>query len=176
MKTTTMNKPVITLKNIKHFAAGSQETHCYTATIYVDGERFATVENNGHGGCDNVHPITGGYESVSELETRIKATYPRIESEFFPGGLEPDLEIICGDLVNDHLFRKDFKNAMRKVSFTIPGKTGIYQLPAKIKPTAQQLASIKEAAKHPRSKWKDHVILNSLPEEQALALYKKHSV
>jgi hypothetical protein len=40
------------LKNIKYFASGSQETPCYTATVYVDGKKAIYVDNDGHGGCD----------------------------------------------------------------------------------------------------------------------------
>jgi hypothetical protein len=41
---------MITLKNLKHFAAGSQETYCFTATVYLDGKKVGTAENDGHGG------------------------------------------------------------------------------------------------------------------------------
>ena len=40
----------LTLKNLKHFAAGSQETYCFTATVYLDGKKVGTAENDGHGG------------------------------------------------------------------------------------------------------------------------------
>lgn len=45
----------ITLKNIKHSGFASRETHCFQASIYVDGKRSGTVENNGHGGCNDEH-------------------------------------------------------------------------------------------------------------------------
>ena len=45
------------LKNVKHAAFASQETHCFEATLYVDGKRFATVSNEGHGGCNYEYPI-----------------------------------------------------------------------------------------------------------------------
>ena len=41
---------MISLKNLKHFAAGSQETYCFTATVYLNGKRVGTAENDGHGG------------------------------------------------------------------------------------------------------------------------------
>ena len=166
----TITKPVITLKNIKHFEAGSQETHCYTATIYVDGKRFATVENNGHGGCDNVHPINGGWDAIKELEERIKETYPRIELEYFEDGLEPSLEIICGDLVNDFLLKKEFKKVMRRISYIKPNERGIYQLPAKYKPTPEMIAQVKEKAP-----WaKGVTFLADLSESEAMEAFKKN--
>ena len=46
------------LKNIKHTAWASQETHCYQASLYVDGKPVAIVSNDGHGGADRdyAHP------------------------------------------------------------------------------------------------------------------------
>jgi hypothetical protein len=43
------------VKGIKHFAAGSQETECFTATVYERGKRVGYTENDGHGGCNNTH-------------------------------------------------------------------------------------------------------------------------
>lgn len=41
----------ITLKNVKVIKSMSRETLCYTATIYVDGFKAGTCENDGSGGC-----------------------------------------------------------------------------------------------------------------------------
>jgi len=40
--------PVIELRGIKRTAWASEETHCYQATLYVDGEKWGTVSNQGH--------------------------------------------------------------------------------------------------------------------------------
>ena len=45
----------ITLKNIKHSEFASHETHCFEASIYIDGKRRATVSNCGQGGCNDEH-------------------------------------------------------------------------------------------------------------------------
>lgn len=165
-----MTKPVISLKNIKHFEEGSQETNCYTATIWVDGKRFATVSNSGHGGCDDVHPVNGGRDAVKELEARIASTYPRIESKYLEGGLESSLEIICGDLVNEFLTKKEFKKVMRRVSYVKPNEKGIYQLPSKYKPTPQIIAQVKMKAP-----WaKDVTFLADLEESEAMKVFKNN--
>lgn len=168
---TIQAKPVISLRNIKYFAAGSHETHCYTATIYVDGKKFATVENDGHGGCDNVRHIAGNWAAVAELEERIKNTYPRIESEYFEHGLERSLEIICGELVSQFLLKKEFQKLMRRVCWVEPGKSGIFQLPAKYKPTAKFISQLKEQAE-----WaKEVTFLIDLPAHEAMELFRKNS-
>jgi hypothetical protein len=66
-------KPNIELKNIRVLTSMSQETHCYEATLWVDGERWGTVGNAGHGGCDDVHLEKG--RDLQALEARIKATF-----------------------------------------------------------------------------------------------------
>lgn len=176
MKTTNTIKknnairPKITLKSIKHHAGLSEETHAYTATIYVDGSRFASVRNAGHGGSDEVHPLTGGYPAIDELENRIKATYPKKVSKYFPEGLEESLESICCNLVNEFLRNREFKKLMRRICYIKAGEEGIYSLPAKYKPTPEMLAEV--------ASWewaKEGVtFLNTLPEDEALAIVLKN--
>ena len=40
----------LTLKGIKYFAAGSQETNCFVAAIYKGAEKIGDANNDGHGG------------------------------------------------------------------------------------------------------------------------------
>lgn len=40
----------IVLKNVKNHADMSEETNCFSATIYVDGKKVGTVKNDGRGG------------------------------------------------------------------------------------------------------------------------------
>lgn len=161
-------KPAITLKNIKHSEFASEETHCYQATIYVDGKKFATVSNDGCGGPDNVEPFSKNWKDLQSLEERIAATYPKWGSKY--GGednMKMTLDILCGDLVNDWLRRKDFKKAMRRVSYIKQGVEGVYQCPAKFKPSSDMIAAIKEKAA-----WaKGCTFLNELPEAEAMSLY-----
>lgn len=165
-----MEKPIIELKNIKHFAAMSQETYCYTATLYVDGKKFGTVGNEGHGGCDTVHPVSGGFQAAKELEERIKATYPREESEYIEGGLEPSLEGICCDLVSEFLEKKLFKSMMRRVCYIQNGEKAIRQMPSHFKPTPETIALIKAKAE-----WaKDVTFLADLSEEEAFSRFKEY--
>jgi hypothetical protein len=43
------------LKNLKIHKDMSEETLCFSATLYVDGKKAANVQNNGHGGCHRYH-------------------------------------------------------------------------------------------------------------------------
>ena len=46
----TNNTPKIELKNLKTAEFASEETHCFEATVYLDGKRFCIASNQGHGG------------------------------------------------------------------------------------------------------------------------------
>ena len=43
------------VKNISHYARGSEETPCYNATVYINGKKAVEVSNDGHGGSDRQH-------------------------------------------------------------------------------------------------------------------------
>lgn len=42
----------LTVKNYKLCEWASEETDCYTASLYLNGKRIGTAKNDGHGGCD----------------------------------------------------------------------------------------------------------------------------
>jgi hypothetical protein len=60
---------LIELKNVKYAAFASQETNCFSASIYIDGHKRGTVENSGHGGCDNIRPWQLGQEIEAYAKT-----------------------------------------------------------------------------------------------------------
>ena len=45
----------IAIKNLKIVQALSEETLCFTATLWLDGAKAATVTNRGHGGPNDYH-------------------------------------------------------------------------------------------------------------------------
>ena len=164
-----MKKPNIELKNIKHFAAQSEETHCFTATLYVDGQKFALIGNHGHGGPDNIDLVKGKtWEDFKALEKRIAATFPKWGSEF---GGEDDhdcsLEILCGELINDFLEEKQFRRLLKKPTYiNSEGHIMQFKAPPKGVPMAKMIDAIK--AKRPEIS-----LLNEMPEAEAFALLKK---
>jgi hypothetical protein len=161
--TAAVTKPVIELKNIKHMPSLSEETDAYSATIYVDGKKFAEVSNHGHGGSDDYHSIDGGWDGLKALNDRIKATFPMITSKHFKDGLEPDLELICGDLLGDWMSAKHWK---RKLTSSVLGIDEGKVWAWKAKPTPEMIKVIKE--KNPKAH-----ILNELPQLEALKLIRE---
>ena len=157
-------KPKIELKNIKHSAWASHETHCYQATLYVDGVKWGTVSNQGHGGCDNFYGEQRCEEDIEELNQRIKETYEPYEYEGYT--LKKNLEMVCGDLVNQWLRDRDFSKAMKaNVLFTKPDTQGIWQLAVK-KPLTFEVMLAKAKAQHPQ-----YTYLADLPVDEAKAIY-----
>lgn len=63
MKTKT--EPKIELKGLKVAEFASEETTCHEATVWIDGVRFCTVSNQGHGGPDEFSALRprGGWKT-----------------------------------------------------------------------------------------------------------------
>ena len=157
-------KPVIELKNIKHTAWMSEETHCYQATLYVDGVKWGTVSNQGHGGCDDFYSETKSDDDLRALNTQIKETYAPYEYEGMT--LKQNLEMVCGNLVNQWLRDKDFNRAMKsKVLFTKPDTQGVWQLGFKKPKTLWMMTDVMKA------KYPQYTYLADLPVDQAKEIY-----
>ena len=97
----------IELKNFKHSEFASHETHCYEATIWIDGKRSFLAQNDGQGGSDHYYPLINSTAACTEFNAvmaRIEAhcnSLPKYGSEF--GGeddMPMNLEILIGDLIN----------------------------------------------------------------------------
>jgi len=90
----------------------SQETVCFSATLYVDGERAGTIQNDGWGGGNMYHPVKAGdHKLIDAAHDRAKF----IESEF------GDLDICIDALLRDEATRKWLKrNSKTKTLFTLP--------------------------------------------------------
>jgi hypothetical protein len=145
----------------------SQETHCFEATIYVDGKRFCQVSNDGHGGCDNYHAIksTDGsvYNGVKAINKKL-AVGPRLDSKWSDEGLENNLEIVVCNLVNKWLQDKEIKTVLRRISYIKNG--GLYQIQAKHKPTPHNIEALMTA-----SWWKpEYVMVSGKSVEEARAV------
>lgn len=49
----------IEIRNLQVNNALSDETNCFSATVYIDGKPAFLTGNRGHGGCDDTHPVQG---------------------------------------------------------------------------------------------------------------------
>ena len=159
----------IELKNIKHSEFASQETNCYQATIYIDGKRVGTVENAGHGGCDNVYP----YQVAQQIDAYAK-TLPKTVCSFIdpetgkPAEMEQDHETIFGDILTSWLMSKDLKRLMSKRIVFVKEDGNVYETKAL---KADQLKLNLNQSRLPEM-LKAKTILNLLPFDQALTIYR----
>ena len=160
----------IELKNIKYAEFASHETSCYEATIYIDGKKVGTVDNDGQGGTDNVQP----WEVAQQIDA-YAATLPKIVCSFDdpatgkPAEMAHNHETIFGELLTDWLHAKDLKRAMAKrILFT--GADGKIRETVSLK--ADQL-QLQLARNNLREALKATDILNLMPFDQALKTYKQ---
>lgn len=165
------DKPKIELKTIKYAAFASQETSCYSATLFVDGEKWGTVGNDGHGGADYFHGVAGrNYGHLAILNKRIAETYPKVELGQDLGEIDPTLETVCGDLLITHLAAKDLARAFKtKLVYTRSDQDGVWETPLK---QNGRLFTHEVVAAGLRPRVPDLVSLNALPFEEALTIYR----
>ena len=151
------------LKNIKHTAWASEETHCYQASLYVDGKPVAIASNAGHGGPDDYydHPKFVGKRSawcdkmqeVHEYFASLPKTNP---CDIFPDGMEQSLEFWCADQVNDWLSARELKKKLKAgFLFQFADKVGVFG--HKTRPSRAHKATI----------------LNDMPFADALVIWKE---
>lgn len=161
----------IELRNIKHAAFASEETLCYSATLYADGVKLGEVSNDGHGGCDMFHPAPGkSWADYNAADARVKAEHPPLDMTAY-GMAEPmaqSLECLCATIVEQEQERKRLAR-MLKASLlffkTPPTGEGAALYSIKLKGHPASAAALVVKRGNP-----DAVILNGMPEAEALAL------
>ena len=107
MNTTNDTKSRVELRNVKHSALASQETEFFTATVYIDGQKAGTVQNDGQGGSNLYHPW-----AVQDRLEEIAKTMPDLEP-INGVTLRPDADTLIGDILNAYLDAKRFNRLMK---------------------------------------------------------------
>lgn len=154
----------LALRNIKEMTKMSEETPCYTATLWLDGRYVADVSNHGHGGPDMVRWTMRD----SEVEKTIAdyfASLPPLPSQ---DGIElqPDLELWCHEQVNDAGILRSLKGTLKRkvVGITLDGR----ELHFKVAPAAlTDEVRARIAAAHPGI-----IVLNGMSDAVMLAAVK----
>ena len=160
------------LKNIKHTAWASEETHCYQASLYVDGKPVAIVSNDGHGGADRdyAHPkFKGEYRAkMAEVHEYFDGlppspfSYEGADGVMIHDSLPQTLEGWCCDAVNDWLAARELRRMMRtQILFQKEGEEEAGVFGTKYYPP-----------KTDGNFWRGRRILNDMPFDEALAIWK----
>ena len=169
-----MEIKTLEVKNISHYARGSEETPCYNATVYINGKKAIEVLNDGHGGCDRQHT----YPEIEERGLVQKAnewcvkTFGQGSFDFMSDGeketctYDIDLEHHCHDELYKWLDTKTLKKDLKKqYLFVEKGQLMGYKKKANETDTAFKHFFEKN---HPNEK-----CLNFLPFDDALKLFKE---
>lgn len=167
------------LKNIKHAAFASEETHCFDAVLYLDGNPLAHISNDGRGGSNHVtmhDKFDLGYKAAygTWRETMAKidayfASLPKSKLDLGDGrivDIEQSLEIWTSEQINEWLARKEFKRRM-KAKILAKFADGIYGW-KKSPALDKQIALIKQ-----KYAADNITILNELDDEAAFAIYRE---
>lgn len=158
------------LKGIKHSEFASEETNCYTATLYVDGKRFATVGNEGHGGCDFVRKLDISMTG-EQFRTKLAAVNKWLAENNPPvelsGGstLSYDLELWCDNELEIFLVARKVTRLVKSKIVCVDGNRCFT-----INNTPTEALFTKVRAKYPTA-----AILNTIPVREAAKLLLKTS-
>lgn len=160
----------ITLKNVKYFAAMSEETNCFTADVCLDGVVSLGARNQGHGGSTHLVQVKlGALEKLEAYAATLPPVVTSIKDATSPNGFftyDMDSEGLVNDALEEHITRKKFKAALKFPLYVSKGECFTHKLRETPATRDAVRASIK--ARYP-----DAIILNSLPEEEAFALFVK---
>ncbi len=100
----------IEVKNVKVNQRLSEETTCFSATVYIDGKRAGEVGNHGHGGPN--HYYFANQEIYQRFEAFCKAMPPHICSDGYELAMDADLYL--DDLINEQAQQKHLKRLCKK--------------------------------------------------------------
>jgi hypothetical protein len=181
--TNTIEQTRITLRNLKVAEFASEETLCFKAVVLFDGEPIGDAENDGHGGCTFVRPRKDAHAKLAEAEAFAKTLAPLVTAHDDPNDrsrkltLEVTLDLLIDELAeemhHDRKIRASFKRDITRKLLYLEGDRLFY-----LKNTDLRSIQDKDAfyalfrGKHGA----DTVILNTLPDEEAFALWKQHVV
>ena len=169
----------IELKNIKFNAHFTRETHCFRATVYLDGKRIMKVENDGNGGAHNYYPFhsqskesfrtmlnEAQEEAYESLDDSVREEYRSLLINN-PHAKSTALEWVITELLNEHLCLKDMRRLLKsKVAVFDESDGKIYQYSCK--PTEENLTFLKN-----KTAAEQCVFLNDLPEHEAMVYWRR---
>lgn len=123
----------VTVKNVKEFA--SPDGGGFNCTVYLNGKRFCSAHDGGHGGCidydflpnskaENGHPQV----EISRLDKTMKANPKKYAYEYSGMHLFKDFDHLVNDAINafhKEKEQKTFMNLMKKrVLYRLPDSKG----------------------------------------------------
>jgi len=166
-----MEIKTLEVKNLSHYAKGSEETPCYHAMVYINGKKAIAISNDGRGSMDHQHPYDGFcHEDIKLANEWCKKKFGQRSFTFQSNDGEEvctydvDLEQYCHDELYKWLDTKALKKDLKKqYLFVEDGHLMGY----KRKGTDEEFKQFFEK-NHPNEK-----CLNFLPFDDALKMFKE---
>ena len=168
-----MEIKTLEVKNLTHYARGSEETPCYNATVYINGKKAIAISNDGRGSMDHQHPYDGFcHEDIKLANEWCKKKFGQRSFTFQSNDGEEvctydvDLEQYCHDELYKWLDTKILKRDLKKHYLFVEGT----ELKGYKKTSNDNDETFKQffKQKHPNEK-----CLNFLPFDDALKLFKE---
>jgi hypothetical protein len=169
---------MITLKNVKHSEFASHETNCFEATVYWNGKKAGYAENSGQGGCTDIHWLNRDAEKEAEAWAK---TQPDIVTDFCLQDSDEtftykfDLEGAVDQLLENHLKEKHMKSKLRAnilIKDDTCNKGDFYAWSIKKYKQFTKDDLIKKILS--TQKFKNPIVINNLPFNEALAIWKRN--
>lgn len=164
----------IELKNLKYAEFASQETHCFEASLYVDGKRIGVVANDGQGGCNGYTPHTA-WETINEYAKTLPTSKYKMTVRDENGAITQneidithDADTVIDGLVMEALYTRDLKRAMTNKILFINADGAMMETTKMDKATMTNWLSRPELM----DKLKATKVLNLMPLAEAVKLYR----
>ena len=160
----------IELKNVRYAAFASQETNCFEATIYVDGKREGTAQNDGHGGSTNFHPWALA-DRINAYAATLPQTVTKYKNDDGSAFVMPQTaESLVDDLLTDFLIARDVKKTLKCCVVFVSAEDGTVRNSKKV--PAETLARGLRDETMLKARLKASRILNGRPVEEIVALIR----
>ena len=169
-----MEIKTIELRNISHYARGSEETPCFNATVYINGKRAVEVSNNGHGGMDRQDVWHENGFNLKEINEWCVKTFGKKSFTYQSDSKEKecfydmDLEHVCHDALYNWLDAKTLKKDLNSKFLFMEKNSKELNAYKKAKGEDEELF-----ASFFRGKHEGGTCLNFIPFDDALKLYKE---
>lgn len=157
----------IEIRNVKYAAFASQETSCFSATIYADGVRAGDASNEGRGGATIINPrsLNDKIEVFAKTLPPTDISYMGLDNKTMP----MSAELLVDDLLTGWLAARDLRKMMVKYVLFIRADKLLQYGPFKTPAGKDRVLSTRAWV----AELNADCILNLLPFDKALVAYRK---
>lgn len=101
------------LKSVRIYELMSEETVCFSASLYLDGVLVGSARNHGHGAA-NEYDIKPKFRKAWDEFEKFCEAQPPCESEYSSGGIPMDVDLFIGLMLEQWQERQGLIKLCRK--------------------------------------------------------------